>query len=139
MSAKKIYTLSTWQAYITLPSWIRKRVQEKQKKHILGEYLIKTGKNTKSETHSAPERAMQKIYLDNLGRKKRTETEGFNGDLIYQDYVYDYIGNLFQTTAPYKSSEPILSNYSTYETGYTNQRISSTTTDVASMKSRKLR
>ena len=63
MSAKKIYTLSTWQAYITLPSWIRKRVQEEQKKHILGEYLIKTGKKYKESYHKTFYRLLFWIWI----------------------------------------------------------------------------
>ena len=63
MSVQKIYTLWTWQAYTTLPSWIRKRAQEEQKKHILGEYLIKTGKKYKESYHKTFYRLLFWIWI----------------------------------------------------------------------------
>lgn len=63
MSAQKIYILWTWQAYIILTSWIRKRVQEEQKKHILGEYLIKTGKTYKESYHKTFYRLLFWIWI----------------------------------------------------------------------------
>jgi RHS repeat-associated protein len=68
-----------------------------------------------------------------VGRKRRSEITGFNGANIIQTHNYDLVGNPLQSTAPYKSGETILTTTNTYDAAYTSQRVTNTTTNMASL------
>lgn len=85
----------------------------------------------KSETSTSPSRPTTKSWYDQMGRTRRTETQGFNGETIIQTTNYDLVGNPNQSTAPYKSGESVLTTTHQYGAAYTAQRIFSTTTNVA--------
>ncbi len=85
----------------------------------------------KKETILTSNRPTSTMYYDRLGRMKRSEVTGFNGETITQTSSYNLIGKPYQHTAPYKAGEAILTTTNTYGIAYTAQRIASTTTDVA--------
>lgn len=89
----------------------------------------------KKEISLTSNRPTVTTYFDRLGRKKKTETQGFNGEIITQTSNYDHIGNPSQITSPYKAGEPILTTTSTYGAAYTAQRIAGTTTNIAAFGS----
>ena len=95
------------------------------------EYRWESQYGIKSERSFGANQPNQKTYFDQMGRKRRTEITGFNGEIIYQDHQYDLIGNLYQSTAPYKSGEAILTTTNTYGTAYTAQRLQSMSSSIA--------
>ncbi|MCF0072129.1 FG-GAP-like repeat-containing protein [Dyadobacter sp. CY261] len=56
-----------------------------------------------------------KTWFDILGRKVRTETEGFNGQTIIQTQSYDARGNEFTASQAYMSSETPLTTNNLYD------------------------
>jgi YD repeat-containing protein len=65
-----------------------------------GQYvLVTTPKNATGTANGA----VSKSYRDALNREIRSETEGFNGTLIFKDTQYDSLGRVSQTSKPYYS------------------------------------
>lgn len=51
-----------------------------------------------------------------LGRQVKTETEGFQGQIVTQLNTYDARGNLYTATNPYKSGEVVMTTAHEYDT-----------------------
>ena len=66
-----------------------------------------------------PNGATSKAYLDALGRKIRTETQGFDGSgstaAIYQDIEYNNLGQVAATSRPYYAGQTVYWNTTTYD------------------------
>jgi RHS repeat-associated protein len=63
-----------------------------------GQYvLVTTPKNAAGTVNGA----ISKSYRDALNREIRSETEGFNGTLVFKDTQYDSFGRVSQTSKPY--------------------------------------
>lgn len=56
-----------------------------------------------------------KIWYDLLGRQIKSETEGFQNEVITQIETYDDRGNIATTSQPYKSRESYLTTTNTYD------------------------
>ncbi|MGH1469870.1 MAG: RHS repeat-associated core domain-containing protein [Cellvibrionaceae bacterium] len=51
------------------------------------------------------------VYYDVLGRELRTETEGFAGENLKLDTVYDELGRVAKKSSPYVSGAPIFTTF----------------------------
>ena len=52
-------------------------------------------------------KSVQLTYYDGLGRELRKQTEVFGNKIVYQDKIYDSVGNLAKESEPYFKGEPI--------------------------------
>jgi len=64
---------------------------------------------------SHPGKPDVKIWYDLLDREKITQVEGFQNQWITTQKSYDARGNVVTSTDPYKSGEPIMTNYNSYD------------------------
>ena len=87
----------------------------------------------KSVRTYGPDQPDQKVYYDQMGRKKKSEVTGFNNEVIEETFSYDLVGNLYQGTAPHKAGESILTTTNTYDVAYTSQRIKGMSTNVPAL------
>ncbi|MEZ4909938.1 MAG: FG-GAP-like repeat-containing protein [Saprospiraceae bacterium] len=117
------YTYDSWgrQATMTTPAG------------ILYTYIYSfvPGPGIKSETVISNNRPTLRTYYDRLNRRVASIDEGFEGQTIAQSDVYDHRGNIYKTVAPSKAGEPTLSTTHTFDVAHTEQRIKSSTTNVA--------
>ncbi|MDB5905855.1 MAG: Flagellar hook-length control protein FliK, partial [Betaproteobacteria bacterium] len=63
-----------------------------------GKYVVVTTPKNSAGTANG---SVSKSYYDMLSREIRSETEGFNGTLVFKDTQYDSLGRVLQTSTPY--------------------------------------
>ncbi len=86
----------------------------------------------KKETITSPSKPTTVIHYDQMDRVVRSEVQGFGGQWITTNHKFDRMGNAFQSDAPRKSGEPLLTTTNTYGAAYTSQRIESTSSNISS-------
>ena len=71
----------------------------------------------KSHYHliSHPGKPDIKVWYDILGRETNQQTEGFQGQWIYEQTTFDAKGNMETSVAPFKSGESLLTTTYTYD------------------------
>jgi RHS repeat-associated protein len=97
--------------------------------HTYGWDINNTEQTTFFHKISDPTSPDVKMVYDQVGREKRTETETFGlNQLIFTKKTYDSRGNIYTSTAPYKTGETVLTTTNNFDTY---NRISSTSNALA--------
>ncbi|MCE7043819.1 FG-GAP-like repeat-containing protein [Dyadobacter sp. CY312] len=65
---------------------------------------------------SQPGKPYVKTWYDLLGRERKTETKGFDDQLVTQTQAYDARGNVSVSTQPHKAAEPFVTTTTSYDT-----------------------
>lgn len=73
-----------------------------------------------------------KVYYDLLGRKAKSETAGFNSQILTATTIYNYKGQIASQTEPKYASEPTITTTNTYD-DYGRLTNSSTSTSSVSV------